>query len=435
MRAALFAGATLVATLAAVPVLPAQQRQVTLEEAIRLAREKDPQVIQAVGAVRNANANQLQVKGNFLPSLSGTASRGTSFSEGPSRVDPVTGEVISGDITSGSANFGLSSSLELFTGFRRGAQLRDANAGVRQQEANLENQLAQSALRVSNEFFDALSNVELIRAREASLRREEEKLRIAEARLSTRGTTISDSLQAVVSLAEARLNLLNQQARLAAAEANLARILGLDGRVSATADSSLFVLGPVPSEAALLAEALERAPSVLAAEAAREAASARVKTARAAYFPTLNLSASTNWSGSDRNDYTFFGSRSLSLGVSWNIFNRFGRETQVAQSRVALETAEAQAEDARRQVGAQLTTQLANLTAARERIDVTTLKVQAARANVNVQLERYRLGSISITDLGIAQDQLNQTEEQAVTARFDYLRAKAQIEATIGRPL
>jgi outer membrane protein TolC len=56
-------------------------------------------------------------------------------------------------------------------------------------------------------------------------------------------------------------------------------------------------------------------------------------------------------------------------------------------------------------------------------------------ASVNVQLERYRLGSITINDLGIAQDQLNLTEEQAVTARFDYLRAKAQIEATIGRPL
>jgi outer membrane protein TolC len=165
------------------------------------------------------------------------------------------------------------------------------------------------------------------------------------------------------------------------------------------------------------------------------AARARVTTSKAAYYPSLNLSASTSWSGSNRNDYTFFGNRQLNLGVSWQIFNRFGRETQVTQAQVALETAEAQAADARRQVAAQLTTQLANLAAARERIAVTLLKVEAARANVNVQLERYRLGTVTITELGIAQDQLNQTEEQAVTARFDYLRAKAQIEATIGRPL
>ncbi len=435
MRPARLAGTTLaIATLLGAP-LAAQQRTVTLEEAIRLAREKDPQVIQATGSVRTARANVLQARGNFLPNLSASAGRGTSFSEGPSRVDPVTGEVISGDITSGTANVSLNSSLELFAGFRRSAQLRDAQAGVRQQEANLDTQLAQSALRVSSDFFDALGNLELIRAREASLRREEEKLRIAEARLATRGTTISDSLQAVVSLAEARLNLLNQQARLAAAEANLARAVGLEGRVSAVADSALFAIGAAPDGAALLAEAVERAPSVLAGEAAVAAARARVTTARSAYFPSLNLSAGTSWSGSDRNNYTLFGNRSLSLGLSWQVFNRFSRETQVSQQQAALETALAQAADARRQVAAQLTTQLANLAAARERIAVTQLKVQAARANVNVQLERYRLGSISITDLGIAQDQLNQTEEQAVTARFDYLRARAQIEATIGRPL
>jgi len=434
VRPVLFAGMSLAALLGVVAPLPAQQRQVTLEEAIRLAREKDPQVIQALGAVRTANANVLLAKGNFLPRLSATAGRGASFSEGPSRVDP-NGEVISGDATSGSASFGLSGSLELFTGFRRNAQLRDANAAERQQEASLDNQLAQSALRVSTDFFNALSNMELIRAREASLRREEEKLRIAEARLATRGTTISDSLQAVVSLAEARLNLLNQEAALAAAEANLARAIGVEGRVGATADSSLYVLGPAPSPEALLAEATERAPTVLTAEAALTAARARVTVAKATYYPSLSLSASTNWSGSNRNDYTLFTSRQLNLGVSWQIFNGFGRETQITQSQVALETALAQAEDARRQVGAQLTTQIANLTAARERIAVTQLKVAAARTNVNVQLERYRLGSITITDLGIAQDQLNLTEEQAVNARFDYLRAKAQIEATIGRPL
>ena len=435
MRLALLAGAALAATLGVAAPLTAQQRTVTLEEAIRLAREKDPQVIQATGAVRTADANVLQAKGAFLPSLSASANGSNSFSEGQSRVDPVTGEVISGSSSSRGVSFGVSSGIELFGGFRRTADLRSANASARQQAAVLDNQLAQSALRVSIDFFDALSNVELIRAREASLLREQEKLRIAEARLATRGTTISDSLQAVVSLAEARLNLLNQQARLATAEANLARAIGVDGRVTAATDPSLFVLGAMPDPALLQAEAVERAPQVLSSEAAVTAARARVQAAKATYYPSINLNASSSWGGNDRNDYTLLNNRSLSLGVSWQIFNRFGRETQVAQAQVNLESAEAQAADARRQVAAQLTTQLANLTAARERIAVTELKVSAARANVAVQLERYRLGSISITDLGITQDQLNQTEEQAVTARFDYLRAKAQIEATIGRPL
>ncbi len=434
MRAVLLAGLTIVLLGPPAP-LAAQQRQVTLEEAIRLAREKDPTVVQATGAVRSANANVLQAKGSFLPNLSASAGRGTNFSEGPSRVDPVTGEVISGDITNSSLQFGLSSGIELFSGFRRSGQLRDANASLRQQEANLDNQLAQSALRVSAQFFEVLATTELIRAREAGVAREEEKLRIAEARLATRGTTISDSLQAVVSLAEARLNLLTQRSRLATAEANLARAIGVDGRVGAVADPSLFQVGPEPSANALMAEALERSPVVLRTEASVQAARARLTTAKSAYYPNVNLSASANWSGSGRTDYELFGNRGISLGVSWNIFNRFGRETQITQQQVALESALAEAEDSRRQVMAQLVAQLANLSAARERIAVTELSVEAARANVNVQLERYRLGTITITELGLAQDALNRAEEQGVSARFEYLRAKAEIEAIIGRPL
>jgi outer membrane protein len=54
---------------------------------------------------------------------------------------------------------------------------------------------------------------------------------------------------------------------------------------------------------------------------------------------------------------------------------------------------------------------------------------------VRVQTERYRLGSIGIVELNAAQDALSRAETDAVSARFEYLRAKAQIEAILGRTL
>jgi outer membrane protein TolC len=86
-------------------------------------------------------------------------------------------------------------------------------------------------------------------------------------------------------------------------------------------------------------------------------------------------------------------------------------------------------------VGANLTTQLAALQAAQERIQLTSASVEAARANARVQTERYRLGSIGIVELNASQDALSRAEEEFVSARFDYLRAKAQIEAILGRQL
>jgi outer membrane protein TolC len=63
------------------------------------------------------------------------------------------------------------------------------------------------------------------------------------------------------------------------------------------------------------------------------------------------------------------------------------------------------------------------------------MSVEAARADVRVAFERYRLGSIGIVDLNASQAGLTQAEESAVSARYEYLRAKAEIEAILGRAL
>lgn len=407
----------------------------TLSEAIARAARTDPNVVQAQGNVRSTGAAVLAAKGSFLPSLNGTATGGSSFNEGPSRTDPITGEIISGSSSSQSLSLGLNAGVDLFTGFRRGADLRAARASEDAADAGLIEQRSQSARTTSLQFFETLAAAELVAVREASIRREQEKLQIAIARLSTRAATISDSLNAVVSLAEARLALLSQQARLAGAEASLGRLVGMDGRVAAAKDPSLERFDLVVDRDALMTEASAKAPSVLRAESQARASRAQVSAARSGYWPSVSLSAGTTFSGSDRNDFELFNGRSVNLTVSFPFFNRFGRERQIASASATAETDAARAEDARRLVLANLATQLASLETARERVSVTRLGLDAARANVNVQLERYRLGSITIVELGVAQDALNRAEEQGVTARTDFLRAKAEIEAILGRPL
>ena len=77
----------------------------------------------------------------------------------------------------------------------------------------------------------------------------------------------------------------------------------------------------------------------------------------------------------------------------------------------------------------------AALRSAEQRMALVAQSLEAARASVRVQTERYRLGSITIVELNAAQDALSAAETDAVSARFDYLRARAQIEAILGRAL
>jgi outer membrane protein TolC len=125
----------------------------------------------------------------------------------------------------------------------------------------------------------------------------------------------------------------------------------------------------------------------------------------------------------------------VSLGLSWPLFNRFQREQNIETQRNSLLVAEAQAAETARRVSADVTAQLAELEAAAARISITQVSVLAAQEDLRVQQERYRLGASTIVDVLTSQEALDQAEVDAVNARFDYLRARAQIEALIGRSL
>ena len=97
--------------------------------------------------------------------------------------------------------------------------------------------------------------------------------------------------------------------------------------------------------------------------------------------------------------------------------------------------ARANYEEARRAVQANLTQRTTELEAARLRIEITQRSLEAAREDLRVQQERYRLGVSTILDVLTTTEALTQAEVDLVNSRFDYLRAKAAIEAIIGRSL
>ncbi len=434
MRGSILRGALVV--LLAPGALAAQDQRpgVRLDEAIRLAELAQPSVVQARTGVINAEARRRVTNGAFLPNLSFSSNGSTSFSEGSSRVDQSTGEIISGNTTSSSFGGSISSSIDLFTGFRRGADRRAAGAQVTAAEASLTNATFQQKLATTNQFYDALAAEQLLGVRAASLRRAEEQLNVAVNRLRAGAATTSDSLRSLVTVGQARLQLITTETQLASAEANLGRLIGREGRVRALADSALFEIRTVDTTG-LRQEALNNAPTVQVALANADAARASLSAAKAAYWPSLNLSGSNSFNANGRNDYEIFQSRQVSLGLSWQLFNRFSREQNIQTQLSSLEVAEANQAESRRQVLANLTVRLAELYAAATRIEIPRTSVAAATEDLRVQQERYRLGLATIVDLLTAQEALNQAEVDAVNARFDYLRAKAQIETLIGRSL
>jgi len=407
---------------------PQQHLEVTLPEAIQRSLLVQPTMVQARGEQRNAGAQRRAAYGAFLPSLtlSSSAIRQTDssivngFPVGP------------GDFT---FNSSLTANLDLFAGFRRMARRASAQASVNAAEAGVVNERFQVTLLTKQAFYDALASEELVRVAQSQVRRAQQQLQISVEKLRAGSATRSDSLRSTVDYGNARIALLEAQANLATDQATLGRQIGVDQPVRAVPDSAMPAL---PDTAALRASVVETMPQVEQADAEARAARASIWDARAPYLPTFSVSWRTSSQGVTKPWDGFDGNRnlnSLTFGLSWTIFNGFAREQQQVSAGVTRDNAEAAAADTRRRVNAQLSQQIAALATAYEKISIAQSNVAAATEDVRVQNERYRVGAATILDLLTSQASLTLAEQNFVRVRFDYLIARAQLEALLGRQL
>lgn len=407
-----------------------QLLQVTVDEAVRRALEVQPAMVQARGDQRNAGAGERSAWGAFLPSFSTNASANRS---NQARFDPnTTTPLPPGYSYSGS----LTANLDLFEGFRRIANLRAASANGDAAGAGVLNQRFQVTLLTKQAFYDALAREELVRVAEAQVRRTQQQLDISVQKLHAGSATRSDSLRSVVDFGNARLALLQAQANLATSQATLGRQVGADTPARAIADT---LLPPFPDTASLRSALLQTAPQVVQAEAQSRAARAQVWSARSQYWPSLTVSYSNNRTGTGAPTLPLFSNYSENFswrfGFSWTLFNGFQREQAQVSASVSRDVAEARAADMRRQVSAQLTQQIAALGTAFTQIDIAADNVAATTEDLRVQQERYRVGAGTILDLLTSQANLTQAQTDLVQARFNYVIARAQLEALVGHAL
>lgn len=409
----------------------AQQVDMTLAEAVRRALEVQPAIVQARGDLRNARAGQRSANGAFMPTI---GVGGSSNNASAARYNTSTGQIVAAPSNT-SFSGSLAVSLDLFDGLRRFGNRSAAAATLDAADAGLVNQRYQVTAATAQIFFTALADEDLVRVAEAQLQRAKQNLQISLNRFAVGAILRSDTLTATVDLGTAQLTLLQAQGNLATANANLGRQVGVDGPVRAVRDSAL---APLPDTTALRAQVLDTSPQIRQAEAQARVARARVRVARAEYWPTLSASYSNGYSGLEApwtSTQSYVNNWTLRFSVNWTLFNGFAREGEQVSASVDRDVAEAHAADLRRQLNALFTQQVSALFTASAQIGFADANVAAAAEAHRVQQDRYRLGAGTLLDLLTSETNLTEAQVTQVQARFDYLTARAQLEALVGHPL
>jgi len=138
------------------------------------------------------------------------------------------------------------------------------------------------------------------------------------------------------------------------------------------------------------------------------------------------------------NDFPFHFTKqpfSASLTISLPIFTGFGRTLRVQQSREQAQDAEEGVRAQALQLNAQVHSQYLALQTAYSAIAVQAIARDAARDQLRLAQDRYRLGSGTSLEVADAQNSVQRAEGDYINAIYDYHKTLAALEAAVGRPL
>lgn len=392
-----------------------------------------PGLDSASGFVRTARSNQRVALGAFLPFVSANALVARSNQSIASPVGTTVGTVTSAT-PQGAHGAGVSATLDLFTGGRRGAVRRQTAAVSRAADAGLLFQNYATQLLAKEGYFEVIRSHELVRVGDIAVAVADTSLSYTKTRRAAGTATPADLLQAELALNTARRQLLAAQDTLTSAAAALGRLVGADGLV----DAEPIAIAPTAlplSDSAIVAVAVRDAPAVRQAEAQVVASGAAVRAAKALYAPVIFASGGFNWSNNGRVSGAPRQGWLVEIGASWPLFDGFVREDSVTRAKVGADEAATTAADTRRFSRSQAVSLLGSLRVADQDVGLTIEAVRVATENLRVIASRYRAGIATILDLVTAQQNLVEADLNLVSARYTYQVTRAMLAALLGREL
>jgi len=401
--------------------------RITLSEAIRRSARLDPDYVQALGDIDNAEwGRRAAMLAFFVPSLSlglDQTKYSTDFFNPSDPANPTSTLVVG----SASANY------EIFS-LRKFAELGRTRAELASAEAGELEQRFQAALETESTYYDVLVNQELARVARERGRRATEGLGVARARVASGAAVQTDSLQLVLELTRAQVDVLLRDNALRTSQLELGRRVGEPRPVDAVPLDTM----PAPDLPITLPEAvraaLEQGPQFRTARANERAAAAALKAQRSDYFPTLGVGALHQ-----RYDTEIFPSAakvtSVTFSLSFPIWNNGLREIEVSRARVSRDVARAIREDLERAVRRDVVAAFDTYESSREADRLAGIGVSVARENYRMQEMRYRAGATTILDLLDSQVSLAEAEAGLVQARYVTRLSLARLEAILGRRL
>ncbi|NHQ61223.1 TolC family protein [Chlorobium sp. BLA1] len=432
-------------------------KKLSLSNCIEIALKNATSTLKASNNVKLQSADVLRSYGSFLPKLSLSASY-TPYTLNQSYSQIFPGEPISKIRTeSETVSMTLSTSLNLFNGFRDYAGLQAALQRKRASEYSLSRAIQTVAFDVTQAYYQVLLDRELLEIAKENHLSTLDQLTLTERQFQIGLKSMIDRYQQQAEAAQSNLSVIKAQTRLQHSRLELLRRLQID-------PETVFILEPLPEELKkppeskpdinkLINLALEERMDLKGSRLETSAAKWQITSARAAWYPKLDLNITTGSSGTASLSQNIGGRISestfpavsdqlrqtigynIGLNLSWAIFDGFQTSYNVQSSRINYLNRELDTEDLKYNIIIDLQQAATEYKSAFVQIEAAKVSMAAAESAYEGVKRKHELGAAGFIELSSARATRFSARSNLSQATYNLALQKSVLDYRSGIPL
>ncbi|RZJ28961.1 MAG: TolC family protein [Flavobacterium sp.] len=381
------------------------QEILTVEDAIKIALQNNYDIRISSNDLKIDQQNVSLANAGMLPRVDASVTDNHGLQDiSQTRNDGTRSAVAGGK--SENLNYGVNLGWTVFDGFRMFARYDQLKQLEKLGDAELKLTILNKIGDVMNTYYDLVQQQQQLAALDSTIVISKQRVDLSQNRFTIGKAAKLEVLNAQVDLNTDQTNFLRQQETYANTKTLLneilARDVATDFRVvdDITVDNSLLL-----PDLTTLAE--KQNPELEAQVINRRIAELNLKQVRAARYPTVNLNTGYNWA--ETKSSLGFTSESYSKGLTYgiganiNVFNGFLQKRNERIAKLQIDNSKLAVEQQTLALHSQLTSAYQTYLTNIRLIELETNNERIAKQNLDITLEKYRIGTINTLEYRTAQ--------------------------------
>lgn len=410
------------------------QELLNLQDAINIALNNNYDIKLVKNDVEISKNNVNLGNAGILPAAVG------SFSTGGSRQNTIqtqsTGtQRITDGVKNSNMSYGVGLDWTIFDGFKMFANLDRLKALEQQGQISLKSRILTTISDVINAYYTIAKQQQLVAASDNAMDISNLRMTIANNKLEIGKGSKLDVLAAKVDYNSDTSSYLQQKNLLGIYIVNLNQLLARDPNVKFIVQNQIDIDKNL-IYSSLVEQSASLNPDLQNAFINKKIADLNLKQIKADRYPKVSLNSGYefNRSTSPTGFNTSFKANGLTYGLtaSLNIFNGFLQRQNERNAKIGISSSELSLNKVKQEVISQLATTYQNYSTYLELVKLERKNIEIAKQNLDITLEKYRLGSITPIILREAQKNAIDANSRYVEMQFQAKLAEIALKELSG---